>query len=312
MSGSRNAVCIAAARMLNSVGNNIQSADKIQVTENNAFISIKGKSFKYCLDKRTGLFAELVRADKEFFTEPMDISIWRAPVDNDMYIKQEWIRAGYDRTRVRAYDVTITEQEHKVVLKCSMSMSADAVQRILNMDTVWTVFADGAISMEMKVRRCPEFPYLPRFGLRLFMDTQLEDVLYYGMGPTESYCDKHHAASHGIYVEKIWNMYEDYIRPQEKGSHYDCSYVTVKGEDCCFSAVSENAFSMNASIYTQEELTEKAHNFELQPSEANVLCLDYAQSGVGSNSCGPDLAEEYRLDEKEFDFCITLLPGLRR
>lgn len=45
----------------------------------------------------------------------------------------------------------------------------------------------------------------------------------------ESYCDKHHAASHDYFSSTIWQQHEDYIRPQENGSHYDCDYVQLDG-----------------------------------------------------------------------------------
>ena len=124
----------------------------------------------------------------------------------------------------------------------------------------------------------------------------------------ESYCDKHRASSHGIYGGYIEDLHEDYIRPQENGSHYDCSYVTVESDHYKLEALAEKSFSFNVSVYTQEELTAKKHNFELQPSDNTILCLDYAQSGIGSNSCGPDLLEKYRLDSKEFEFGIKLIP----
>ena len=55
-------------------------------------------------------------------------------------------------------------------------------------------------------------------------------------------------------------------------------------------------------------MTAKKHNFELEESGFTVLCLDHAQNGIGSNSCGPEPAEQYRLDQKEFDFTIKLVP----
>ena len=69
-----------------------------------------------------------------------------------------------------------------------------------------------------------------------------------------------------------------------------------------FAAVSPKAFSFNASVYTQEELTTKKHNFELEECGSTVLCLDYAQNGIGSNSCGPVLKQEYKLNEENFVF----------
>ena len=64
---------------------------------------------------------------------------------------------------------------------------------------------------------------------------------------------------------------------------------------------------MNIFLKSREA---KKHNFELEESGSTVLCLDYAQSGIGSNSCGPDLLEKYRVDEKEFEFRMKLIPEL--
>ena len=66
-------------------------------------------------------------------------------------------------------------------------------------------------------------------------------------------------------------------------------------------------FSFNVSPYTQEELAGKAHSYELEPCGCTVLCVDYKMSGVGSNSCGPSLLPQYRLEEGQFDFAFSLL-----
>ena len=50
------------------------------------------------------------------------------------------------------------------------------------------------------------------------------------------------------------------------------------------------------------------NNYELHPCDSTVLCLDYAQNGIGSASCGPRLAEQYRLNNASFDFSIRLIP----
>lgn len=149
---------------------------------------------------------------------------------------------------------------------------------------------------------------LPRFGIRLFLDRELDDISYYGMGPAESYRDKHRAALHGLYHAKVADLHEDYIRPQENGSHMSCDYVIAANGQFGLAAVSGQPFSFNVSEYTQEELESKPHNYELRPSGSTVLCLDYGQNGIGSNSCGPELMGKYRLDEESFTFGIRLVP----
>ena len=75
------------------------------------------------------------------------------------------------------------------------------------------------------------------------------------------------------------------------------------------SVVSEKPFSFNASRYTQEELTQKAHNFELVPSPYTVLWIDFTQDGIGSNSCGPGPEEQYQFKENEFTFAFGVRMG---
>ena len=99
----------------------------------------------------------------------------------------------------------------------------------------WTVSNSGAVTLALHAERNTVFPELPRFGLRLFLPKEMARVSYFGMGPMESYCDKHHAASHDYFSSTIWQQHEDYIRPQENGSHYDCDYVqqTSKSRNFC-------------------------------------------------------------------------------
>ncbi|MCL2425499.1 MAG: beta-galactosidase small subunit [Oscillospiraceae bacterium] len=150
-------------------------------------------------------------------------------------------------------------------------------------------------------------PFLPRFGIRLFMPRAFDDVNYFGYGEYESYVDKRRASYRGLFNNKVADMHEDYIMPQENGSHYGCDFVSVSSKGLTLKAVSSDKFSFNASPYTQEELTTKQHNFELNECGDTVLCLDYKQSGIGSNSCGPELLEEYRFNEEYFTFELALI-----
>ena len=85
--------------------------------------------------------------------------------------------------------------------------------------------------------------------------------------------------------------------------------MILQGGKAALTVAGEETFSFNASVYTQEELTEKAHNYELEESPYTVLCADYRQSGIGSNSCGPELAEQYQLNEENFEFKVRFAPG---
>ena len=99
--------------------------------------------------------------------------------------------------------------------------------------------------------------------------------------------------------------------PQENGSHYDCDYVELTNQRYGMAVAAEHTFSFNASYYTQEVLTQTKHNYELTEADSTVLCIDHAQNGIGSNSCGPVVLDEYRFSENEFRFDFTLVPFVR-
>ena len=284
---------------------------ELQVNENDTQIHIKGREFAYTIDKRTALFTEMKFAGREYLNHPMELNIWRAPTDNDMYIKSEWKKAHYDKAYTRAYTTEVVQGKHGVKITSHASVVAETVQKILDVTITWKIEAAGKIDADIAVTKDDEFPDLPRFGVRMFLDKKLSVVRYFGMGPQESYCDKHQAASHGLYRADVGDLHEDYIRPQENGSHYDCEYVELNNSRYGIVVSAENAFSFNASYYTQEELEKKTHNYELTESDSVVFCVDYALNGIGSNSCGPVVLEQYRFDDVLFRFQFTLIPYVK-
>ena len=284
---------------------------ELQVNENDTQIHIKGREFAYTIDKRTALFTEMKFAGREYLNHPMELNIWRAPTDNDMYIKSEWKKAHYDKAYTRAYTTEVVQGKHGVKITSHASVVAETVQKILDVTITWKIEAAGKIDADIEVTKDDEFPDLPRFGVRMFLDKKLSAARYFGMGPQESYCDKHQAASHGLYQANVDDLHEDYIRPQENGSHYDCEYVELNNSRYGIVASAEKAFSFNASYYTQEELEKKTHNYELIESDSVVFCVDYALNGIGSNSCGPVVLDQYRFDDVLFRFQFTLIPYVK-
>ena len=284
---------------------------ELQVNENDTQIHIKGREFAYTIDKRTALFTEMKFAGREYLNHPMELNIWRAPTDNDMYIKSEWKKAHYDKAYTRAYTTEVVQGKHGVKITSHASVVAETVQKILDVTITWKIEAAGKIDADIAVTKDDEFPDLPRFGVRMFLDKKLSAARYFGMGPQESYCDKHQAASHGLYQANVDDLHEDYIRPQENGSHYDCEYVELNNSRYGIVVSAENAFSFNASYYTQEELEKKTHNYELTESDSVVFCVDYALNGIGSNSCGPVVLDQYRFDDVLFRFQFTLIPYVK-
>ncbi len=288
-----------------------EGKNEISVSETDTEITLKASDFTYTISKRTGLFTKLQYAGRDYLNHPMELNIWRAPTDNDMYIRAKWENAHFHEAYTRAYKVETIQNQYGVIVMSHVGVVASTVQKILDIELVWKVESSGRITASMEVSKDAEFPELPRFGVRVFFNKNLSEASYYGMGPQESYRDKHRAASHGLYRSAVKDLHEDYIMPQENGSHFDCDYVELYSGRYGIAAVSETPFSFQASNYTQEMLAQAKHNYELEESDSTVLCIDYALNGIGSNSCGPEVLAAYRFDEKEFQFGFTFVPFVK-
>lgn len=275
----------------------------LQVEAGPRQVVFTGENFRYVFDNRTGLFSQMVYKNRELLSRPMEWNTYRAPTDNDRSVDFSWKQAGYHRPTVRVYSV---EQEGGA-LTCHLGICALYIGRFLDVKALWTVSPDGRVDVSLHGERDTRFPWMPRFGVRLFLPREFGEAEYFAYGPYESYVDKHRASRLGVYAQSVESMHEDYLKPQENSSHCGCRYVTLSDGAFALSAAAEQPFSFNVSPYTQEELAGKAHSYELEPCGCTVLCVDYKMSGVGSNSCGPSLLPQYRLEEGRFDFAFSLL-----
>ena len=275
----------------------------IDISEDGTRIYITSDKFSYTFSKKTGLPERMVKLGEQIITKPVEFNLWRAPTDNDQYIRTEWERYGYDRTTTKVYSIDAKiNEDGNCEITAKYGIAAIFIQKFMDITAVWTIDSEGNIHSKMDCEKDEKFPYLPRFGLRFFMPRIFDTVDYFGYGPFESYQDKKLASILDFFTESIENMHEDYIKPQENSSHFGTRNVTMLNGKIAVSFSSEKPFSFNASEYTQEELTAKKHNYELTKCGDSVLCIDYRMSGIGSNSCGPELLSQYRMDEKKFTF----------
>ena len=283
-----------------------EESGSIEVHETDRQLILSGPCFRYAYSKTRACFDEMTFHGRSLLDQPMSWNIWRAPTDNDRRVRESWVGNNFDRAYSRAHSTSFSLENgvctlHSDFVVC-MVVSAPAVTGTVT----WTVHPNGEIRVSVEARRDPNAPALPRFGLRLFLPRALSDVEYFGYGPFESYADKHRASFRHLWHADLADLHEDYLKPQENGSHYGCEYLALHDVLGGLRVRGEN-FSFNASPYTQEELTQKPHSFELSPCGSAVLCLDAFQTGIGSNSCGPALLPEYTSPE-EIRMDLTLSP----
>lgn len=285
------------------------SLEKFNLEENEKEITIKTLDFTYVFNKYFGTFKKLEFRGNDLILGKTKFNIWRAPTDNDRNEKRKWLGEFWDKALTHIYSVEVEEKSNThIVIKSEFSMAGPAHAKVLKGEAIWTIYSSGDIDLETNVKISRDITFLPRFGLQFAMPEGNEMVEYFGYGPQESYIDKHLGSYKSRFKATVTDMHEPYVKPQENGSHYSTEWLTVTnklGIGLMFK--SEQGFSFNTSHYTPEDLTYTLHQYELNPRKETIINIDYMTSGIGSNSCGPVLSEEFML-KNDFNFKFTMKP----
>lgn len=287
------------------------SEDKLSVVDGMPYAIIKGVDFEYKFNKACGLFEEMKVGGYETLAARTDLSIWRAPIDNDRWLKKEWRQFNLDTAFSVCTRCLITrDDDDKVIIYAKIAHSGVSVTPTVISDIEYTVFADGEIKVNIKADVCRDTPhYLPRFGMVFRMVAGSENIRYLGMGPDENYRDMIHNARFGQYTTAVDELYTEYIKPQASGNHTGTKWLAcydIAGRGILFKA--DSVFEFTASHYSTETLDKSKYTSELFKEKETYINIDYKQAGVGSGSCGPQLADEFRINEDHIDFSFRIKP----
>jgi len=281
--------------------------DATLITLPEAFVACFGEC-EVRVSRTSGLIESIKDNGQEMLKEPITPTIWRAPTDNDMNIKKKWQELRFDKMDTHCYGVHATKADCGVKITVWNTLGAPSKTPAVRMTTVYTFSEKTGITVSTDATVTPWVTYLPRFGFKMLLPESFEDISYFGYGPYESYEDKRLASRLSLFKTTATENFEHYVRPQENSAHYGTRWATVSsvaGHGLYFSSES---FSFSASHFTPEQLTETAHDYELVPMKETSVIIDYRNSAVGSNSCGPELAEELRISEKKFSFSFSIKP----
>ncbi|MBR6737194.1 MAG: hypothetical protein IKL82_02380 [Clostridia bacterium] len=254
-------------------------------------IACSNSSVNFKVNENTGELTSITVNGNEVLKTPMKWNILRY-VDNDRWHIPRYVdsyRLPYAKPEIISYELT----KNSYVGKGFMCANC----RDICVDfTVKYLLENSTLSIEIEYEIANYIKHLPRFGLEFGIDTNYQNFNYVGFGPTESYIDKNVACEYGYYEGSAKTNYDNnYIRPQESGSHYHTTYLNVNG---LFTVTAEKPFSFSINPYTTKQLWETKHNFELTKNNFTNVCLDLGMRGIGSMSCGPEIPPEHEVPRK--------------
>lgn len=248
------------------------------------------KDMKYCINTQ----GQLCSINDVTLKQPFALHIERAFIDNDMLlfhasadvrqIKDNW--SFYEDCKQVAYSIEEKDGQVKVI----GGIEKNCMRPMVNFEIEYTFFENG-VDIEISYKTAKYVTYLPRIGFEFAIDKKYQAIEYTGYGPYESYADKHRASDYGTYRSTAKKEYYPWIKPQETGSHYGTTQLKLANG---MQIVAEKPFSFSVLPYSTKQIKTAKHDFELPKSDAVYINLDLAMSGIGTFSCGPELAEEYR------------------
>lgn len=271
-----------------------------ELCEDDRNIYCNADGFKYTFSKLYGNFTSLVINDEEQLDSRIKLTAWRAPTDNDRNIKYRWgnynIWQGenLDCLFSKVYECSVIDGKIKVL----GSIGGISRKPFFRYSLEISVFSDGAIEFNLNGNVRESVVWLPRLGFEFTMNGSGKEFAYYGSGPYESYSDMCHASSVGLYNSNADKEYVNYVMPQEHGNHTMAKMLSIGN----MKFTSDTTFDFNVSDYSSEMLTKAMHTDELEKDGKTHVRIDYKNSGLGSNSCGPSLPEQFQLNEKEISF----------
>lgn len=253
---------------------------------------ITGEGFQYRFNLHYGYLETL----GDLLKSPMRLTVWKAPNDNDRYIQKKWYEEKYDHVHNKVYSREVRGN----VITVKAALAPVSRTPIFRYEVKYAFFADGRIDVALQGAFAQARTFLPRLGFAF--KTGEKNFRYFGFGPYESYIDMHHGSWMGLFESSAEKEYVPYRKPQEHGSHYGTRYAGL-GD---YEFTSEQGFSLNVSEYDPEELTRKAHDYELQKDACTNVRIDYKVSGLGSNSCGPELRDRYQMKDGQVSWEFTI------
>lgn len=287
-----------------------------QIEQVGNLLKITGNQSKLTFDLIHGRLIEWQAKGTSLFKSAPQLNFWRALIDNDRLgiseffaqpVADEWFAYGVNLLQERIEDVSYEETQLGLVIQVKSTIGAVTKDWGFKTRTHYVVAKDGHLTMTVTAKRFGNGPStLPKIGWQFKLAKELQQVSWYGLGPSESYSDSQQAGYIGHWQKTVDELFTPYVRPQENGNHVKTRHLVISDERGNGLKISADTFNFGVNNYSTEMIDEATHTSELQKANFVELNIDYGQYGLGSASCGPEVLPEYRLANQDFHFTVTV------
>ena len=284
-------------------------------------ITVQNDALRLVASTETGFIESFQWQGQELLESGPRMQIWRGPTDNDGIkgwtgqggkMLGKWRDAGFDKLAIKPVSARAKRnKDGSVTLSFEHVGSCTASEKAVLHKHQYTVSPDGRVLVENTFLVDKSLPLLPRLGVVLALKTGFEKLAWFGRGPLENYCDRKRAALVDRYESTVTDQYVPYIVPQEHGNHTDVRWLSLQSKATALRVEADGVLEFSASHFTAQDLTDSFHTYDLKPRPEVILNLDYRQSGLGTNSCGPGVLEQYTIKPGRYQWNYALMLGDR-
>lgn len=283
----------------------------LQVSESDGILTVENEAVCAKFHTVFGTLLSVGFEGKTYLTGGPEMTVYRATIDNDMYKKDDWMNKYFiQKSSEQNAGMSWESDEEKTVVRIQKYFGCMNQSWGYECTYEYTVYPCGQLRVDLDARTVQrgalEPPFLPRLGIVMRADQSLQNVIYSGMGPGENYVDSASACRMGVFRSSVEKMGTNYVYPQENGHREKVEWFGIGDGEHTLLCAAERPLGLNLSNYTDEMLEQAKHPFELQKADDVIIHLDYRHSGLGSNSCGEEQLEEYKVKREDFALAFTL------
>ncbi len=280
----------------------------LTVTEDDK-LQVKGETFSITF-KDDGAIVNWESDGRKLLQIPFEPYFWKPANDNQR-------RNGYaqrlgdwrDAAQKRIVKGRHIEQLDKRV-KVTYDMELASVGALYSLSYI--VSSDGAVRITADYHPIKaDIPLMPKFGFRMGISPDKNQVTWYGRGDFENYPDRKTAAFLGIYRRSLDDFITGYVVPQDNANRCDVRWFTMtddQGNGIKFTGA--QPFNFRAWPYGEDDLEKAKHPYEIPDRDYITVNMDLKIHGVGGNdSWGAKTLDKYTIaGNKNYYFELILQP----
>ena len=262
---------------------------------------------------KEGYISTIKKDGKPVVIEGPRLNFWRPPTDNDRvdgHGELLWRRIGLDNLTWKVVNTHLSTNPFLNVIFVKEAFNE-------NEEKVFSIIERYEIQRTGDIGVCYDvFPLiwnfsLPKVGMQMKVSDDLVTTEWVG-NAQETYPDRQACGFVGHYEAPTDDLFHQYVRPQAAGNRMETRYVSLfnKKHERMLSAklVGQNS-QFSIYPYNDERIEQAKHTNELQRARYYTLNMDYAQSGLGTATCGPDIAKRDLVHLGDMKFVLYLQIG---